>query len=121
MDDMFDNPVLCKNCNIKMQRVDVTRNGFVFRMLHCNKCGNKIVHPDDKREYNHYMELRGKNFNVKLRMIGNSYAISIPKEIINFINEQNKIINDVVRLSFERMDKLSLVFDKLYNEEKNEG
>ena len=54
--------------------------------------------------------LKGKTYNVKLRMVGNSHAISIPKEIVNFIHEQEKMMDDMVRLCFEDMRKLSLVF-----------
>jgi len=50
-------------------------------------------------------------------MVGNSYTVSIPKEIVNFINEQNKLIDDMVRLSFDSMNKLSLVFDEIRKEE----
>ncbi len=120
MSDVFDNQILCKDCNIKMQKVKFLKNGFCFRALQCQKCSNKILHPEDKVEYQNYLNLRNKNFSVKLRMVGNSYTVSIPKEIVNFINEQNKIMDDMVRLSFDRMGKLSLIFDKIYEEEKNE-
>ena len=54
-------------------------------------------------------------------MVGNSYAVSIPKEIINFINEQNKLMDDMVHLSMERMGKLSLVFKGLNKEWEENG
>ncbi len=101
-----------------MQKINLAKNGFIFRTLQCKKCNSKIVHPDDKHEYQAYLNLRNKNFSVKLRMVGNSYTVSIPKEIVNFINEQDKIIDDMVRLSFESMGKLSLVFDKLYERDR---
>ena len=53
-------------------------------------------------------------------MVGNSYTVSIPKEIVNFINEQNKVMDDMVRLNLDRMNRLSLEFDKLYRKDKNE-
>ncbi|MFA5993177.1 MAG: hypothetical protein WC796_05720 [Candidatus Pacearchaeota archaeon] len=116
MSDIFDNPVLCKDCNVKMQRITFLKNGFEFRALQCMKCGNRIIHPQDQIEYEHYQNLRGKSYSVKLRMVGNSYAVSIPREIVNFINEQDKIMDEMVKLSFERMGKLSLIF----NEEEQE-
>lgn len=94
------------------------RNGFTFRALECPKCSTKIVHPQDEIEYQHYMCLHNKRFNVKLRMVGNSYTVSIPREIVNFINEQNKMMDELVSLSFERMGKLSLIFDSIYENEK---
>ena len=94
------------------------KNGFSFRAVRCPKCHNKIIHPEDKQEYQRYLNLRSKTFGVKLRMVGNSYTVSIPREIVNFINEQNKVINEMVRLSLDQMGKLSLCFDNL--EKKNE-
>ena len=110
MEDIFDNTILCKNCNVKMKKILIIKNGFKLRALECPKCKEKIIHPSDLEEYKKFNELKNKQFDVKLRMIGNSYAISIPKKIINFINEQENAINNMVRLCFEDAKKLSLVF-----------
>lgn len=105
-----------------MRSVKLFRNGFCFRAVQCPKCDNKIIHPDDGQEYGRYIELRKKNFHVKLRMVGNSYTVSIPREIINFINEQNKLIDEMVSLSLDRMGKLSLMFSNQKNlDEENES
>jgi hypothetical protein len=109
--DIFDNKIICKNCNIEMQRVSYPKNGFVFRAVKCPKCNKKIIHPGDEQEYQRYLGLKNKRFCVKLRMVGNSYAVSIPREIINFINEQNRSINELVKLSFDSMGKLTLIFN----------
>ena len=53
-------------------------------------------------------------------MVGNSYTVSIPREIVNFINEQHRIMDDMVRLSMDQMGKLSLIFHELNREDKNE-
>lgn len=115
--DIFDSTILCKNCDKEMKKVQYMKNGFTFRAVKCDKCGDKIIHPHDEVEYQHYMQLRGKRYNVKLRMVGNSYAVSIPREIVNFINEQDKMMDELVSLSFERMGKISLIFDKMMEEE----
>ena len=115
--DIFDNSILCKNCNERMQKIKFIKNGFAFRAVRCMKCGNQIIHPDDKQEYQKYLNLRNKRFNVKLRMVGNSYTVSSPREIVNFINEQNNIIDEMVRLSLDKMGRLSLLFNE---EVKNE-
>jgi hypothetical protein len=67
------------------------------------------------------MQLKNKKFNVKMRFVGNSYAVSIPKEIVNFMKEQEKIMNDMVRLSFEEFGRVSLNFapDNLKDEDVN--
>lgn len=111
MTDLFDNTILCRDCNAKMNKVEVERNGFILRALQCPKCSNKIYHPADVEEYKRFTALRNKVFKVKLRIVGNSYAVSIPKEIVDFIHEQEKIMDDMVRLCFEEAGKLSLMFE----------
>ena len=110
--DIFKNQIICGNCETKMIRSDFLKEGFAFRALKCVNCRNQIIHPDDEQEYKKYKSLKNKRYSVKLRIVGNSYAVSIPKEIVNFINQQNKLINDVVNLSFERMGKISIMFDE---------
>ena len=50
-----------------------------------------------------------------MRFVGNSYAVSIPKEIVNFMQEQEKIMNDMVRLSLEEFGRISLCFGHSQN------
>src|SRR4030042_6810975 len=107
MADIFDNTILCKKCNIKMQKAQLVKNHFLFRVLVCPKCNEKIIHPADEQEYNRFINLKNKEFHVKMRLVGNSYAVSIPKEIVLFMREKEKIMNDMVRLCFEDMGKLS--------------
>ena len=47
-----------------------------------------------------------------MRLVGNSYAVSIPKEIVSFIQEQEKIMDNMVKLCFEDFGRLSLNFRK---------
>lgn len=116
--DIFDNTILCRKCSSKMQKAKIARNGFLFRAVICPKCGEKIIHPADEAEYNKFVDLKNKEFHVKMRLVGNSYAVSIPKEIVSFMREQEKIMNDMVRLCFEDIGKLSLDFtDKLKNKQ----
>jgi hypothetical protein len=110
MADIFDNTILCKNCNVKMNKIFIIKNGFQLRALQCPKCEEKIIHPSDVEEYKRFNELKNKQFDVKLRMVGNSYAVSIPREIVDFMHEQEKMIDDMVRLSFEDAKRLSLMF-----------
>jgi hypothetical protein len=112
MTDIFDNPILCKKCDSRMKKAAIEKNGFIFRAMICPKCGEKIIHPVDEHEYNRFINLRNKEFRVKMRLVGNSYAVSIPKEIISFMNEQKKMADDMVRLCFEEMGRLSLNFNE---------
>lgn len=110
MTDIFDNTILCKKCGKKMQKAKAVKNGFLFRAVVCPKCNEKIIHPVDEQEYNKFINLKNKEFRVKMRLVGNSYAVSIPKEIVSFMREQEKIMNDMVRLCFEDIGKVSLNF-----------
>ena len=55
-----------------------------------------------------------------MRIVGNSYAVSIPKEIVSFMQEKEKVFNDMVKLCFEESGKLSLTFNKLLEKEDEE-
>lgn len=94
-----------------MQKVTITKEGFSIRGVQCPDCKNLIIHPQDEQELNQFSLLKNKNFHVKMRLVGNSYAVSIPKEIVEFIREQEMIMNDMVRLCFEDAKKLNLFFE----------
>jgi DNA-directed RNA polymerase subunit M/transcription elongation factor TFIIS len=109
--DIFDNKILCKKCNTVMKKAKISKNGFLLRVMICPKCGDRLIHPVDEQDYHKFISLKNKEFKVKMRLIGNSYTVSIPKEIVCFIRDQEKIMNDMVRLCFEEMGRLSLNFD----------
>ena len=111
MTDIFDNAILCNRCKKIMKQVLISKNGFNLRALKCEKCGEVIVHPVDKQEYDNFMRLKNKEFEVKMRLVGNSYAVSIPREIVNFMKDQEKIMDDMVKLCFEDIGRVSLNFN----------
>ena len=115
MNDIFDNKILCSKCNTRMESAQIVKNGFILRAVICPKCNEKIIHPVDEQEYIRFINLRNKEFQVKMRLVGNSYTVSIPKEIVSFFKEQENIMNDMVRLCFEEMGKLSLNFGEFEN------
>jgi len=119
MNDLFDNPILCKNCNLRMKKATLNKNRFLIRAVICDKCGHKILHPNDEAEYEKFVSLRNKEFHVKMRLVGNSYSVSIPKEIVSFIREQERIMDDMVKLCFEESGRLSLNFNNPFNDEIN--
>jgi len=120
MSDIFDQKILCKNCNREMKKAKLIRNNFNMRALLCEKCGNKIIHPHDEQEYNNFINLKNKVFRVKMRIVGNSYAVSIPKEIVEFIKEQERVVDNMVRLCFNDAKKISLMFGEGKGEEDEE-
>jgi len=117
MNDIFDNKILCKKCGIEMKPIELIKNGFKMRAIKCPKCGERIIHPSDMKDFNQFNNLKHKTFKVKLRLVGNSYAVSIPREIVDFMHEQEKLMNDMVKLAFEDAKKLSLKFDETDDEE----
>lgn len=114
MKDIFEATISCKECGVVMKPVSLVKQGFKLRAVQCEKCGEKIVHPSDVYHLQHYNDLKRKTYNVKLRVVGNSHAVSIPKEIVDFINEthrgMSKRMDDMVKLCFEDFGKLSLQF-----------
>jgi DNA-directed RNA polymerase subunit RPC12/RpoP len=108
--DLFDNKIICKDCKEEMQKIELIKNGFKLRAVECARCGQRIIHPADVEEFKRFSELKKRDFNVKLRMVGNSYAVSIPREIVDFMHEQEKMMDDMVRLCFEEAGRLSLMF-----------
>jgi len=111
MEDIFDNIILCNKCNKKMKPSLLSRNGFNLRIVKCENCGKSIIHPEDKKEYEEFVRLKQKEYNVKMRMVGNSYAVSIPREIVDFMQEQENMMNNMVKLCFEEAGRISLDFD----------
>ncbi len=122
MKDLFDAKIVCKQCDVQMKPIYVEKSGFRLRAIHCPHCNDKIIHPGDLHDLEQYNGLRQKTFDVKLRMVGNSHAISIPKEIVDFINEthqrMHKQMSDMVRLGFEDFGKLSITF---FNDAQKRG
>lgn len=102
-----------------MEKSEIIKNGFKLRVLNCpsKKCRERIIHPADEVEYNKFINLKNKEFKVKMRLVGNSYAVSIPKEIVHFMNEQKKAMDEIVKLCFEDFDRLTLNFNELKRRE----
>ncbi len=111
MTDIFENKILCNKCSKVMKPILISKNGFNLRAVRCENCNETLVHPADKQEYEDFMRLKQKEFNVKMRMVGNSYAVSIPREIVDFMQEQENIMNSMVRLCFEEAGRISMKFN----------
>ena len=113
MNDIFEHTIFCKECNSEMEEIKISKNGFLLRAIIWQECKEKIIHPLDEHNYNKFINLKNKEFNMKMRLVGNSYAVSIPKEIVSFMNSQRKMMDNMVRLCFEEMGKLSLSFNEI--------
>jgi hypothetical protein len=119
--DIFDNKILCNKCNKPMKKAKIVKNGFVFRAMVCSTCNEKIIHPLDEEKYNKFKNLKNKEFRVKMRLVGNSYAVSIPKEIVSFMNEPRRVMDEMVKLCMEDFGRLSLNFNELNKNKLNYG
>jgi len=116
MTDLFENTILCKDCNKKLTESFILKNGFKIRTINCTKCNKQWEHPTDLEAYKRYSNVRNKNFHVKLRMVGNSYAVSIPHEIVEFAKLE-KEMNKLIHMSLEEPGKLSMFFYKKFIKE----
>ena len=110
MKDLFETIIICKKCNKKTEKVTVNKDGFHLRGWKCPSCGEIWIHPADLKEYEDFKKIKDKEFEVKLRMVGNSYTVSIPREIVEF----GEIKRDkVVRVSLDQPEKVTLFFSRV--------
>ena len=112
MSDIYNATILCEDCNKKTTKGITFKDGFKLRSWDCNNCGKRWFHPLDLNEFNNFEKLKHKEFEVKLRFVGNSYAVSIPKEIINYQENITKETDKILYISLEQPDKLSIFFTK---------
>ncbi|GAF98331.1 unnamed protein product [marine sediment metagenome] len=95
-----------------MDRGFTIKDGFKLRFLQCSNCRNRIYHPLDQKEFEDFNKIRNKEWEVKLRMVGNSYTVSIPREIIEFEEQFQREVNNMIRMTLEEPTKLSLFLSK---------
>ena len=120
MHDIFDHTILCKICHRETEKNVLLKDHFQFRILECPSCKHQIFHPSDLRDYEDFKKLRQRDFNVKLRMVGNSFCVSIPREIIAFANLEREM-DRLVRLCLEEPNKLTLFFERKVFKESDDG
>ena len=112
MKDIYDTTILCEGCDKKTSKGFIIKNGSKIRMWECKDCSRRWYQPLDIQEYNNFQKIKNKQFRVKLRFVGNSYAVSIPREIIDFQEELRKEIDKMLYMSLEEPEKLSIFFSK---------
>lgn len=106
MKDVYENDILCKNCNKRTVKGHIIRDGFKIRTWECPGCGKIWHHPLDANEYLKFNKLKQKSFKVKLRKVGNSFSATIPNEIIEF--EDIKMEGRLVDMRLEAVNKVSI-------------
>jgi len=110
MADIYDTTMVCDNCNIRTKKEIVHKDGFELRAWVCPSCKKHWYHPNDEMEYKRYQILKQRNFDVKLREVGNSWVVSVPKEIIRF---EEVTATKVVRLNVDEPGKVVLRFTQI--------
>jgi NAD-dependent SIR2 family protein deacetylase len=115
MTDLFETTIMCDKCHQETTKKTVEREGFPIRLAECPSCKKQWPHPLDVQDYENFKRLKQKQFEVKLRLVGNSYTVSIPREIIEFEEEWRKEMEKMdrfMRLALEEPDKLTLMFTR---------
>lgn len=110
MKDIYDTTMMCDGCNVCTHKETIHKEGFILRTWHCSKCNKLWYHPLDLENYKQYSDLKKKEFQVKLRSVGNSWIVSIPKEIIRFEEIQT---TNIVNLSLDEPGRVILRFTRV--------
>ncbi len=108
--DIFNEVILCQKCHHEMTPHTIFKEGFSLRALQCQDCHKLIYHPGDLKDYEHYLALKNRQFQVKLRMVGNSFCVSIPRELITFNQLENEI-DKLVSLMLQEPNKIIIDFN----------
>ncbi len=112
MKTINDARIVCDSCNVQAEKSIICKNGYKLRAWNCTNCNETWLHPTDLEEYNKFKTMSNKTYSVKLRLVGNSYAVSIPREIIDFQENLLSEIDEIIKMSLESPEKLSLFFTK---------
>lgn len=118
MEDIYDTTIVCGQCHKTTEKAIISKDGFRIRAWHCVKCGKKWLHPADTKAYEDFLKIKQMQFNVKLRQVGNSWAISIPKEIIQF--EAVKATK-TVHVSLDEPNRVTISFTSISKIIKDES
>lgn len=115
--DLYETRVICEGCGKVTKRDIAIRDGFEIRRWRCRDCSKIWYHPKDIEEYNRFVELKNKGYKVKLRMVGNSWIISIPKEIVKF--EEANAVSHVSLTVQKRGELIVRLIKKCYKLKTN--
>lgn len=120
MTDPFENTILCNECGNETEKNILIKNGFKMRTMECRGCSKVWFHPLDMQNYKDFIKLRKRSFQVKLRYVGNSFCVSIPKEIIEF-EDLEKQMSKMMNIMLEEPGKLSIFFSRRFSKVFKEG
>lgn len=79
----FENLKIKCECGGSMKKIKTTWKGIEVRGWKCSKCSEEVINPADAQKALEIEKARKKNLLVvKLRSVGKSQVITIPKPII---------------------------------------
>lgn len=110
VNDLFETNVMCGQCHKETEKSESEKDGYKIRCWKCTHCKKQWLHPGDLEAYKKFIELKRKEFEVKLRQVGNSWSVSIPKEIIRFEEVSE---TKIIRMSLDEPGKVSIFFQRI--------
>lgn len=81
IDELDKIEIVC-HCGGKTKRIETSWEGFPVRAWKCGRCGEEIFHPlDAQRALTIAKAIKNKEFEVKIRKVGKSLTMTIPRRL----------------------------------------
>lgn len=95
-------------CGGMASRGAVKYKNYGIRGWVCKKCKKEYIHPEDSLKISKLEALKKSRVRVKIRTVGQSLVITLPKEIAELYDLQK---GETVELSPESMKKIEIELD----------
>src|SRR3989339_500737 len=92
-------------CGGMASRGTVKYKSYEIRGWVCAKCKKEYIHPEDSMKISKLEELKKSNPSVKIRTVGQSLVITLPKEIVDVYDLEK---GEIVRLNPENLKKIEI-------------
>lgn len=86
------------------RRSTVAYKGYEVRGWACRKCKKEYLHPDDSLKISKLEELKKAGVRVKIRTVGQSLVITLPKELAELYGLEQGETVELVPGSLRRID-----------------
>lgn len=102
------NEIPCE-CGDMASRSSVKYKDYEVRGWTCRKCRKEYIHPEDSLKISRLEALKKSNVRVKIRTVGQSLVITLPKKISELYGLEK---GETVRLSPDGMKKIEINLDQ---------
>jgi len=92
-------------CGAMASRCTVKYRNYEVRGWVCKKCKKEYIHPEDSLKVSKLEALKKSHLRVKIRTVGQSLVITLPKEIAELYGLEK---GETVELSPENMKKIEI-------------